>query len=116
MYLRIEYADHNERFAPYLPRDGKVVRKPKCSDSNLDWYLVRLNRNLEYNNLEYSHLLLASREERRAIGSDQPVNVYILLVPSAQSDVLDGFSYNQFLHIAWGMASVIPDNSESNGE
>lgn len=115
MYLHIDYGDQNERFASCLPRDGKVVSKPLCSDSKLDWYLVRLDKDIEYNGVLYSHFLLASRWKGYFIGDNQPVPVFILLVPPDQSVIPDGFSYNQFHFVAWGTASVIPDQSLTNG-
>ena len=111
MYLRIEYSDHNESFASCLPRDGKVVSKPKCMDSNLDWHLLRLNKLIIYRDAEYSHLLIASRWKHHAIGEDKPVSVFILLVPTADPNVPNEFSYQQYPFVAWGIATLIPDTN-----
>lgn len=106
MKLRIEYGDHNEAFAPLLPREGFVESAPQCTDSTLAWHLLRLDDPLVYEGTEYSHFLVASRWQERAIGGSVPTSVFILLVPS-RAVVGDGFSYKGFLHAAWGMAHLV---------
>jgi hypothetical protein len=115
MYLRVEYFDQNFSFASCLPRDGKAVRVLKSLENNLDWYLIRLNRPVEYENIQYSHFLLASRHKGCYIGDNKPVDVFILLVPSTHVNITDGFSFKQFNLVAWGTASVIPDQPLTNG-
>jgi hypothetical protein len=107
MKLRIEYFDQNEDFALFLPREGLVVSKPKCTDSALTWYLLRLDAPLHYGGAEHSHFLVASRWQGQPIKEGEPTSVFILLVPSTNATVADGFSYKHFVHVAWGMAHVV---------
>ena len=113
MYLRIEYYDQNFSFASCLPRDGKVIQILKSSESDLDWYLLDLIRPILYNNSQYRHLLLASRDKAHFIGDDKPVHVFIRLVPS--ENIANGFSYKQYQLVAWGIANLIPDQPLVNG-
>jgi hypothetical protein len=106
MRLHIEYFDQNENFAGLLPREGIVEGTPSCVDSSHIWHLLRLDNPVFYESTEYSHFLLASRWEGHHIGEPEPTSVFILLVPSSFEQVADGFSHKQFLHVAWGMASV----------
>jgi len=107
MRLRIEYFDQNESFAPELPREGAVVARPRSSDSQLSWHLVRLDVPITYEQVAYTHLLLASRWEGCPIGGSESTSVFILLVPPATSSVADGFSHKHYPHVAWGMAYVV---------
>ena len=106
MKLRIEYFDQNESFAALLPREGFVVSTPKCADSQLTWYLVRLDEPLLYEGTEHSHFLVASRWQGQVVGGHAATSVFILLVPSSTL-VADGFSHKAFFHVAWGMAHVV---------
>lgn len=106
MRLHIEYFDQNETFAGLLPREGVVEGTPSSADSSHIWHLLRLDNPVLYEGAEYSHFLLASRWEGHHIGELEPTSVFILLVPSSFEQVADGFSHKQFLHVAWGMASV----------
>lgn len=108
MKLRIEYFDHNERFAALLPRAGTVVATPKCADSALIWHLLRLDQALVYEAVEYSQFLIASRWRDRAVGEREATSVYILLVPVSEQ-VVDGFFHERYLHAAWGMAHVLAE-------
>jgi hypothetical protein len=108
MRLRIEYFDQNELFGAMLPREGVVVSKPRCADSKLAWYLMRLDVPLVYDGTECSHFLLASRWRGQSIGESAATSVFILLVPSAAAaSVSDGFSHKDFVHVAWGMSHVV---------
>ena len=106
MRLLIEYYDQNETFSKLLPREGIVQATPTCADSTHIWYLLRLDEAVLYEGAEYSHFLVASRWSGESVGKWIPVSVFILLVPSHVT-VADGFSYKQFIHVAWGMASVV---------
>ncbi len=108
MRLRIEYLDHNERFAALLPREGRVVSMPRCVDSSLHWHLLRLDDPLCYDARAYSHLLLASRWQGQVIGGPTATSVFMLLVASP-AVVADGFSCKRFAHAAWGMAHRLAD-------
>lgn len=91
-----------------LPREGVVVSKPRCADSRLAWYLVRLDVPLTYDGAECSHFLVASRWQGQPIGEGAATSVFILLVPSAAAaSVSDGFSHKDFVHVAWGMSHLV---------
>ena len=107
MRLRIEYLDQNESFAAQLPREGVVVAQPTSSDSELSWYLVRLDAPVTYQQAAYTHLLLASRWKGHPLGAPEPTSVFILLVPQSEAMVANGFSHKRYLHVAWGTSSVV---------
>ena len=106
MRLRIEYYDHNEAFAQLLPREGTVEDIPEASDSRHRWHLLRLDSPINYDGMHYTHFLVASRWHGKAIGDQEPTSVFVLLVP-ADSKPRAGFSYKQFMHVAWGMAHAL---------
>ena len=107
MRLRVEYFDQNESFAAQLPREGVVVAQPKSGDSDLSWYLVRLDAPVTYEHAVYTHVLLASRWDGHPLVGPEPTSVFILLVPPPHTSVVDGFSHKRYLHVAWGMSSVV---------
>jgi hypothetical protein len=108
--VRIEYFDHNETFSAQLPREGSVVGTPRASDSSLDWYVVHLDAPVVWGGTEHTSVLIASRWQSYAIAGAEPTSVFILLVPPRQT-VADGFSAQQYWHVAWGMCHVVaPDN------
>ena len=107
MRLRIEYLDHNESFAAQLPREGVVVAQPMSSDSELSWYLLRLDVPVTYEHAVYKHFLLASRWEGHSVSGPESTSVFILLVPQSEASVADGFCRNRYLHVAWGMSRVV---------
>lgn len=109
MRVRIEYFDQNETFAAQLPREGLIVATPRASDSSVDWYLVLLDAPVVSEGAEHASVLIASRWKGKPIVGGQPASVFILLVPPGQV-VTDGFSYKQFVHVAWGMCHVIAPN------
>jgi hypothetical protein len=61
MKLEVKYFDQNEDFASLLPRSGSVEATPSCSDSSHTWYFLCLDEPLVYEDMKYSHFLLASR-------------------------------------------------------
>ena len=107
-WLRIEYADHNDDFAAELPRDVTVVRKVSTDAGVDDWYLVRADEPMRSEGREYTYLLVRSRWIDRAIGGPQPTSVFVLLVADPSDVPIEALDPHAFLHIAWGMASLIP--------
>ncbi|HYW04567.1 MAG TPA: hypothetical protein VFA86_11575 [Gammaproteobacteria bacterium] len=81
---------------------------PRCCDSRHVWNLVRLDRPVRYEGLEFSHCLVASRWLDRPINKVQPASVFLLLVPAESSAVPDGFSRSQYPRVPRGAAQVIP--------
>jgi hypothetical protein len=106
MRVRIEYFDQNEAFSGQLPREGSIVATPCASDSALDWYLVRLDAPVMWDNIEHTLVLIASRWKGHSVVGAEPTSVFILLVPPLHA-VVDGFSYGQYTHVAWGMCHAI---------
>ena len=90
-----------------MPREGVVVAQPRSSDSQLSWYVLRLDTPVTYEHAVHTHVLLASRWEDHPLGGSEPTPVFILLVPQWQATVADGFSHKRYLHVAWGMSSVV---------
>lgn len=107
MRLRIEYCDQDGSFAAQLPREGTVVAHPTSCDWQLSWYLVHLDAPVTYEQFDYTHLLLASRWDGHAVDGPEPTSVFLLLVPPSHGTVADGFTYKDFLPVAWGMSHVV---------
>ncbi|HYW02299.1 MAG TPA: hypothetical protein VFA86_00020 [Gammaproteobacteria bacterium] len=114
--IRIHSCDEAEPFARFLPREGVVVAMPRCSDSRHAWHLVRLDRSVRYQALEFSHCLVASRWLDRPINRVQPASVFLLLVPAGQAAVPDGFSRSQYLRVARGAAQMIAGEAGASQE
>jgi len=102
--LRLEYGDHNDAFAAELPRHVDVKRRVSARNGVDDWYLVGLAEPVRADGMEYSRLLLRSRELGAALGGPRPTPVFILLVGDDGLPA-DGFDPHDFLHVAWGVAS-----------
>ncbi len=106
MRVLIEYGDHNETFASALPIYGRIESTPRCRDSTLNWRVIKLDAAITYAGHDYRRLLIASRWQRCDLDERGPVAVYTLLVPP-ERDVKDGFSYKDYFHVAWRMATVV---------
>jgi len=98
--LRLTYFDQNEAFAEILPRDGAVERTVK-EENGTAWSLFFLDRPVEYEGQTYSTFLLRSRWRGQLIGDGTQTSVFILLVDDV-GKVRDGFSADDFHHVAWG--------------
>ena len=105
MRLCLEYFDHNERFAPLLPKEGTVERWLKSVDGS-DWVLFHLDTAVEYENRSYDYFLLKSRWAGPAIGGPKPTSVFVLLVTDPEK-VEEGFDAHHFDHVAWGMVRAL---------
>lgn len=99
--LRLDYFDQNEDFARCLPCEGTIEREPACADSRKAWVLVRLDEPLLYEGARYGHVLLTARHDGGSV--EEGEHVYVLLVPLGAPAVPDGFSYRDYLHVAWGV-------------
>jgi hypothetical protein len=114
----IDYFDHNETFAPLLPRSGVVSHI--CSDiyGNSDWYLVSLDEPFDYQQkvgepfafrlVHIAHFLIRSRWAGYAIEDRVPTSVFVLLVEESQLPVQEPFDPSTFFHVCWGM--VVPES------
>ena len=107
--LVIEYFDHNEVFAGQLPRRARVLRRLASTGDVDDWYLVSLDRAVEWENETYQHLLIRSRWVGRPIGGDDETSVFLLLVDDPERIGAAPIDVHAFYHVAWGMARRAPD-------
>ncbi len=103
--LRLEYFDQNDKFAEILPVDGAVERTVRANDGNA-WALFCLDRPVDYEGQTYSYFLLRSRWAGHVIGDGTQTSVFVLLVDDAQK-VRNGFSVDDFCHVAWGMVEEL---------
>jgi hypothetical protein len=105
MRLRLEYYDHNERFAKILPIAGTVARKLR-SKGGSDWVLFQLDVPAMYDGVNYEYFLLRSRWRGMEIGGEKATSVFILLVAN-EHEIQDGVDVHSLPHVAWGMTQVI---------
>ncbi len=98
--LRLTYFDQNEKFAEILPRDGTVERSVGAKDRTV-WAVFFLDRPADYEGRTYSHFLLRSRWRGQTIGDGTQTSVFVLLVDDVRK-VRNGFSVDDFHHVAWG--------------
>jgi hypothetical protein len=108
--LRLTYFDQNETFAEILPRDGAVERTVTAQDDTA-WALFRLDRPADYEGRTYSYFLLRSRWRDHAIGDGTPTSVFVLLVDDV-GNVRNGFSVDDFHHVAWGEVMEVGNAEE----
>ena len=123
MRVQIEYLDHNEAFAPYLPRTGTVRRELRSTNGVGPWFLVDLDEPLEYQLkigepfrfrlARVNALLIRSRWEGKGIEDPDGTSVFILLVEESQHPSADVVDTNDYVHIAWGMCRLVNDAGQS---
>lgn len=106
MRVLIEYGDHNETFASALPMYGHVESTPRSRDSTLNWHVIKLDADITYAGHDYRRLLIASRWQQCDLDKHAPVAVFTLLIPPSKP-VKEGFSYKDYVHVAWCMATVV---------
>ena len=100
LWLRLEYFDQNEKFAEILPREGTVKRTVRAKDGTA-WAVFFLDRPVDYAGRTYSYFLLRSRWRDHVIGDGTQTSVFVLLVDDVRK-VRNGFSVDDFHHVAWG--------------
>ena len=110
--FRVEYADQNEAFAPFLPRSGALVRQCVDIHGNRDWCLLKLDEAFDYQLkvgepfqfrlVRVNHFLIRSRWAGYAVEAAKPTSVFILLVDESQVKVSDPFDPAIYVHAAWG--------------
>jgi hypothetical protein len=123
MRLRIEYFDQNESFAPFLPREGRVVAELSSTGGATDWYLLKLDEPFEYQTtrgalpgspwrlVRVSHFLIRSRWQDHRVGGVAPTSVFILIVDEESVPGTSTISVEDYEHVAWGMCHVEPDGA-----
>jgi hypothetical protein len=112
MRLTIEYSDHNEAFARYLPRAGRVTGTFVSDVGTPGWCLLELDDPFDYQlktgepyrflEIVVTHFLLRSRLAGRDIGDATPTSVFILLVEHGALPVKSPIHVEDYVHIAWG--------------
>ncbi len=110
--LRIEYFDHNEAFARFLPRIGRVEQEFRTSAGQGRWFLVQLEEPFEYQLkigepfhyriAQIDAFLVRSRWEGCEVGDSDDVSVFLLLVERDQHPHGHEIDPSDFVHIAWG--------------
>jgi hypothetical protein len=105
MRLRLDYYDHNERFAKLLPVDGTIARWLRSKDGG-EWVLFQLDAPTIYEGVFYPYFLLRSRWRHMGLGGKEPTSVFILLVTDQQK-AQDGFDVHSLPHVAWGITQVL---------
>jgi hypothetical protein len=114
--LRIEYADQNESFAPFLPRAGTVIRRCVTTTGDSNWIHVLLDTgfdfqaksgdSLRFRLIDCNEFLIHPRHIGEQIGEKQPAAVFVLLVSSEQR-LVDPLDLKEFHHVAWGISYTL---------
>ncbi|MDX1486636.1 MAG: hypothetical protein R3268_00440 [Acidiferrobacterales bacterium] len=113
MRLQIDYFDHNEHFARYLPRTGTAVRELRDARGTGPWLLLDLDEPFEYQLkvaepcqfrlARVNAFLIRCRWHGQEVGDPEGVSVFLLLVEEGQHPKGDVIDPKAFVHIAWGM-------------
>jgi len=110
--VRIEYADHNESFAAYLPRDGAVSGTYFEANGVGPWFLVSLDEPLQYQvkigepfqfrAMQVDAFLIRSRWQDKRVGDPDGTSVFILLVEATRHPTGAVIDPKAYIHVAWG--------------
>ena len=108
--ITIEYADQNEAFGAFFPRESRVV-KEFTSSSGKKCLLVELDEPFTYglpnrfgnHMLENTHLLLTTRIVGEEL-SDKVFEVHVVLVPELPDLSKDTIEIDKSMHVAWCIA------------
>jgi len=113
--LTVAYSDHNEAFARYLPRAGRVVGTLSSDVGTPGWCLLELEAPFDYQlkvgeafrfrEIVVTHFLLRSRWAGHDIGGATPTSVFILLVEQGAVPIKAPIHVEDYVHIAWGMCT-----------
>ena len=119
--ITVEYFDQNESFKHLLPRSGRVVREVSLEDWGAGWYLLELDEPFDYQHkvaepymfrgMRISHLLIKSRWEGFEVGGDEPISIFVLLVPDLAALEKGNISSKDFIHVCWGIAHPTKSNN-----
>jgi len=115
--LQIDYDDHGECFAKYLPRTGSAVSEHTSSSGVGPWVLLCLDTPFEYQLrigepyqfrlARIEAFLIRSRWQGHNIGDLEDVSVFILLVEEGERPAKAVIDSSEYLHIAWGMCRSV---------
>jgi len=125
--ITVEYYDHNVNFERLLPRSGYIVSEISFEDYGKGWYLIKLDKPFDYKQssdyrnknskpddfkeTHYTHFMIKSRWKGVGIGANEPISVFVLLVPDSSVLKNDNVLGKDFLHVCWGMVNPIEDKN-----
>ena len=114
--VRLDYDDHNESFATYLPAFGMVVDRCTATTGPDDWYLVELEQPLDYQHqvgphFEFKRLiiprvLVLSRWLGEPLSRTSSASVFLLLVSGDQAVDPASLIVDDFIFICWARCRV----------
>jgi len=115
--LQIDYFDHNEGFAKYLPRVGTVRQQFLDTNGSGPWLLLELDESFEYQLQDrgsenfrlptFDAFLIRSRWQDVAIDGSKPVSVFILLLEQGNHPSGSIIELDNYVHVAWGMCKRV---------
>lgn len=110
MRIRISYSDQNESLRPLFPVSGSLGETEiYAAEGAHVWRIVELDHPIASAAGasaagEFGKLLIASRWKGRSV-TDPETSVFVLGVPAASTDPIEGFDVNTYPRLVWGMAT-----------
>jgi hypothetical protein len=114
--VRLEYDDHNESFSTYLPVEGVVSKRCTATAGPDDWYLVDLDKPIDYQHKVGPHsqfkrliiprVLIRSRWVGVPIARGASSSVFLLLVAEQQSVHSNALATDDFIYACWARCHV----------
>lgn len=114
--VRIDYDDQNESFATYLPAFGSVTERCTATTGPDDWYLVELEKPLDYQHqtgphfeftrLDISRVLVRSRWLGESLSPTTSPSVFLLLVSDDQVVDPKCLNVDDYIFICWAHCRV----------
>jgi hypothetical protein len=111
--IRIEPFDNCALPAEVFPLRGKIVRRLCAIGGADDWYLIKLEKQFEYQKkigepyqfklFTYDKVLVRSRWQGHKVGEQEETSVFLSLLPPNFSIESDFFESEQCDHVAWGL-------------
>jgi hypothetical protein len=103
--MRLEISDSdNTFFEACLPCRGIAVRQISLSDWGDNWFLLELERAIEYKSQVHRQLLVRSRWQGREVGEPRPTSVFVLLIIDESALAKATVSSRDFDFVTWAMA------------
>jgi len=100
--VTIEYFDQSETFAKLLPKSGEIIKQYNISGAK-DWYLVKLDKHIDFSGRENYYILIRSRWEGKEILKEE-TSVFIVLIPDMKLlDEKQPLDIEKFELVAWGI-------------
>lgn len=114
--VRIDYDDQNESFATRLPALGTVTARCTSTTGPDDWYLVELEKPLDYQHqigphfqfkrLDISRVLVRSRWLGEPLSPTTSSSVFLLLVSDDQAVDPKYLNVDDYIFICWARCRV----------